>query len=329
MIKILRVGDPHAKVNNLEEMERLFDFVMETATTHRVDRIEILGDLFHTHAVLRLEVQEFWATQLDRLSSSFLTIVLVGNHDISGNYNSNFSSLSLFKNVCPHNLHIIDEPRLFNGAFGYLPYIHDHKIFIDSANALADKGAKVLVCHQTLQGSRYESGFYASDGVPTGEWSARFNHIISGHIHSEQSFENVLYPGTARWDGIVDANIRKGIWIYEHEPVTGFIKSSEFISTENVCSPLRSITWREGEDGPKPWGDKDRVTLELIGSSEWISKQKQSFKGKASFKTKITDSKKIENRKTGGNFTEFLRNVFVTTQNKDALEKKAKEWGLV
>lgn len=216
-----------------------------------------------------------------------------------------------------------------DGIFGYLPYIHDHKVFIDSANRLADQGAKVLICHQTLQGSRYESGFYAADGVPTGDWAARFTHIISGHIHSEQTFENVIYPGTARWDGIVDANIRKGIWIYEHEPVTGRIASSSFISTENVCSPLRSITWREGEAGPTPWGDNDRVTLELIGSSEWIGKQKQSFKGKASFKTKITDSKKLDNRKTGGNFTEFLRSVFVTTLDKDELEKKAKEWGLV
>ena len=329
MFRILRVGDPHAKVNNLEEMGRMFDFIEEILVKNPVSRIEILGDLFHTHAVLRLEVQEFWAKQLDRLSRGHLVIVLVGNHDMSGNYNSTFSALSLFKDMRPHNLHIVDEPRMFNSTYGYLPYIHDHKQFIDAANGLADNGAKVLVCHQTIQGSRYESGFYASDGVPTGDWSARFNHIISGHIHSEQSFENVIYPGTARWDGIVDANTKKGIWIHTHESPTGKIINTEFFSTENVCSPLRSITWTEGEPGPTPWGDNDRVTLELVGSSEWVSKQKASFKGKASFKTKITDSQRVSNRKAGKSFAEFLKTIFVTSMNKDEIEKKAKEWGLV
>lgn len=92
MFKVLRVGDPHAKINNLEEMSKLMDFVLETARLHKVSQIEILGDLFHTHAVLRLEVQEFWAKYIGLLSHHFPTIILVGNHDLSGNYNSSFSS---------------------------------------------------------------------------------------------------------------------------------------------------------------------------------------------------------------------------------------------
>jgi len=325
---ILRLGDPHVKVFNIEESEKLLSFVLEKALEYKVDCIEILGDLTHTHAIVRLEVQEFWTKWLKTLGNSFHTRVLVGNHDLSGNYSSKFSSLSTFAFLERTMLNIIEKPTQA-GIFGYLPYIHDHKTFIDSAIALADKGAKVLVCHQTLQGSRYESGFYAADGVPTGDWAARFTHIISGHIHSEQTFENVIYPGTARWDSVVDANMRKGIWIYEHDDASGQILNSEFISTENVCSPLRSITWREGEEGPKPWGDNDRVTLELIGSSEWINKQKQSFKGKASFKTKITDSAKLTNRKPGKNFMDFLNGVFSTTMDRHELEKKAKELGLV
>lgn len=332
-MKILRIGDPHAKINNLAEMKSLFDFVLNTAEFYKVDRIEILGDLFHTHAVLRLEVQEFWMKTLNMLSEQFYydTVVLVGNHDMSGNYNSTFSALSLFAidiGDDPVRLSVIESPQR-NGIFGYMPYIHDQQTFINEANKLADQGAKVLVCHQTLQGSRYESGFYAADGVPTGDWAARFTHIISGHIHSEQTFENVIYPGTARWDGVVDANIRKGIWIYEHDDDTGQIVKSDFYSTENVCSPLRSIAWKEGDPAPTPWADNERVTLELVGSSEWVNKQKQSFKGKASFKTKITDSKKLESRKSGKSFAEFLNGIFVTSMNKEELEKKAREWHLV
>ena len=327
MFKVLRVGDPHAKVGNLNEISHLMDFVLKVAKSNQIDRIEILGDLTHTHAVLRLEVLEFWTKWLKILSNSFYTIVLVGNHDLSGNYHSKFSSLSTFALLEIPSLKIVEGPKL-DGIFGYLPYIHDHKTFIDSANSLADQGAKVLVCHQTIQGSRYESGFYASDGVPTGNWSIRFTHIISGHIHTEQAFENVIYPGTASWQTAVDANIRKGIWIYEHDDKTGQILSSEFISTDQVCSPLRSVTWREGEAAPTPWADNDRVTLELIGSSDWVNKQKISLKGKASFKTKITDTKKFENRKAGKNLEDFITNVFISS-NKDNLLRCAKELHLV
>jgi hypothetical protein len=224
-------------------------------------------------------------------------------------------------------LSIVEVPTKW-GVIGYLPYYHRKEEFIKAANVLADQGAKVLVCHQTLQGSRYESGFYATDGIPTTGWADRFVHVISGHIHAEQEFENIIYPGTARWDTASDANQRKGIWLYEHDDATGEITNSEFISTEHVCSPLRSITWKEGEAAPSVWADNDRVTLELIGSSEWVTQQKLAFKGKASFKTKITDSHKLESRKPGRNFEDFINNVFVSS-NKESLLKCAKEIGLV
>lgn len=326
-MKVLRVGDPHAKVNNLDEMGKLMSFVLETAQINKVERIELLGDLFHTHAVLRLEVQEFWNKWLLNLSSHFHTVVLVGNHDMSGNYSSNFSSLHLFKLLNQGRLDIVETPTVWK-YFGYVPYFHNHADFIAAANGLADNGCTVLVCHQTLQGSRYESGFYSEDGIPTSGWAERFTHVISGHIHSEQSFENIIYPGTARWDTLSDANVRKGIWIYEHDDNTGKILAADFHSTEHVCSPLKSIVYREGDNAPSPWADNERVTLELVGSSEWILQQKIAFKGKASFKTKITDNKKLQNRKAGRNFQDFIQNVF-SSSNKENLLKVAKEIGLV
>lgn len=324
---MLRVGDPHVKISNLNESEALMAFVSNVAKFEQVDRIEILGDLFHTHAVIRLEVQEFWTEWLRVLSDICQTVVLVGNHDLSGDYKSRGSALKVFSLMNKPNLIIVDKPVKL-GTIGYLPYIHDIKEFIASAEVLGQEGAKVLVCHQTIQGSRYESGFYASDGVPTGKWSELFSAIISGHIHAEQEFENIIYPGTARWDAITDANRRKGIWLFEHANDDGHITSRTFITTENVCSPLKSITYIEGEKEPVI-PENARVSLELVGSSDWVSKEKQKFKGKASIKTKITDIKKLENRKTGSNLEDFLKNVYVSTLDKESLLILAKEYGIV
>lgn len=324
-VKILRIGDPHAKVNNLGEMRDLVSFALETAKANGVNRIELLGDLYHTHAVLRLEVQEFWTWTLNLLSDSFETVVLVGNHDMSGNYSSKFSALSVFSLLEKRNLKIIEKPTIL-GAIGYIPYMHDNGEFIATANELADLEAKVLVVHQTLQGSKYENGFYAADGADASKISEKITNIISGHIHSKQEFGRIDYPGTARWDSVSDANQEKGIWIYTHDDSNGQVLGKQFISTENVCSPLHQLTFREGE--VEPVIPRGRVTLELVGSSEWVGKQKQKFKGKVGLKSKITDSKKLENRKAGTSFADFTTNIFVSTMDKEHLLKLAKEMGI-
>lgn len=321
------MGDPHAKVGNLDEMRNLILFVIAIAKEKKVDRIEILGDLFHTHAVLRLEVLDFWVWALNELNEVCETVVLRGNHDMSGDFHSDTSSLGVFSLMNKKNLKIIEKPTLI-GVFGYVPYLHDSSEFIRAATDLSNAGAKVLVCHQTFQGSKYESGIYAPDGIPTDAWSLCFSHVISGHIHSEQSFGNFIYPGTARWDTVTDANRRKGIWLYSHSPITGTIDQASFISTENICSPIKSLEYREGEEVPA-WGPNDRVSVELIGSSAWIAGEKEKLKGKCSVKTTFTDTKKTEIRNAGKGLEDFLKNVFVSTMDRDHLIKIAREYGLL
>ena len=357
-MKILRVGDPHAKVGSLDEMKALVLFVVEQAKLHNVDRIEVLGDLFNTHNVIRLEVIEFWTWALDLLAATCETVVLVGNHDQSGDYNSTFSALSVFALMNKKNLIIVEKPTQM-GVFGYVPYTHSSVEFIASANVLADGGVKVLICHQTIEGSKYESGIYAPDGIPAAEWSERFIHVISGHIHSEQSFGNIIYPGTARWDTVTDANRRKGVWLYTHgsgevgtrvlhgdedrsgrssnlsTPAQvggsqdGVIQTALFISTEQVCSPIKSLEWREGDPCPTGWSEYERVTIELIGSSIWVAGEKEKLKGKCSIKTKITDKQKGIIRKTGDSFEHFMKELFTSSLNKGDLLKYAKEIGIV
>lgn len=327
-MKVLRVGDPHAKVSNLDEMKNLILFVAQMAKEHKIQRIEILGDLMHTHAVLRLEVVAFWIWALDELRQVCQTVAIYGNHDVNGDYNFNTSSLHVFKLMNKENLIIIEEPTLL-GVIGYVPYHHDMPSFTNAAGRLSSEGAKVLVCHQTIQGSKYDNGMYAPDGIPTGEWSEKFTHVISGHIHAEQSFGNIIYPGTARWDTIADANSRKGVWIYEHDDTNGQIINSTFLSTENVCSPIKCIEWKEGEPQPEPWNENARVAVELIGSSAWIAQEKTKLKGKCTIKTKIVDKQKPKERSTGSNLEHFISNLFSSTMDRKELLAYAKEIGIV
>lgn len=324
-MKNLRVGDPHVKPSNIEESERLMQFVFDTATALGVDTIELLGDLFHTHSIVRLEVLEFWQRWLWKLSESFVTIVLVGNHDLSGNHHSDSHALSVFVALNPGKLWIIEHPALIQGI-GYLPYIHDNSKFISEANTLAELGAKFLVSHTTYAGSKYDNGMYAPDGVDPTLIDERLTVLLSGHVHTEQEYGRVDYPGTARWDTASDANKRKGIWLYEHSD-SGTLVKKEFISTESVCVPLISIEWKEG-DPQVVIKDGSRVTVELIGTSKWINKAKESLKGKASVRTRITDSKINIPRNASGSLIGFIQATYQSKFSKERLLAFMKEIGL-
>lgn len=322
---ILRVGDPHVKVANIEESEKLVAFIADLAIKTSVNVIEILGDLFHTHAIMRLEVLDFWLYTLEHISDICEVRVLVGNHDLTGDSNTSISALDVFEKLNRKNLRIINTPRV-EGVIGYCPYIHDNQKFVESANRLVDFGAKILVCHQTFSGAQYENGFYDPNGID--QTLLNFPTIVSGHIHKQQKIGKVIYPGTPRWDTISDANQPKGVWIYSHDDVTGAILKEEFISTESVCQPILSFVFKEKDAIVPVFPSNAKVALELIGSFDWVSKQKEIFKGKASIKTKISDKIKLENRKSGLDLAQFVAN-YSTSVDKNKLLQYMKELQLV
>lgn len=324
-MKILRVGDPHIRPQNVEEANALMEFVKTIAVNAKVDRLEILGDLFHTHAVIRLEVLLFWNRWLEVLSDIVETVVLVGNHDMPGHYANDGHSLTVFKRIQNGRLKIIDKPTAI-GQFVYCPYIHDEQEFLAAVHAIDGSETKVLVCHAEFSGSQYDNGFYSPKGFNPD--NVRYKSIITGHIHKEQIIANgkVDMPGTPKWDTASDANERKGIWLYEHD-VDGRVLQRDLISTEKVCTPIVSVTWNEGEDAPAI-PENAKVHIELIGSSAWVTKQKTSLKGKMSIKTKITDKKRnTASRKAGNSLAGFILNTYSTDMSRQSLVDYGKEIG--
>lgn len=323
----LYLGDPHAKMNNLEEMRSLVLFTVETIKKRKVERLVILGDLFHTHDVLKLQVIEFWNWALDLFNNTCDTVVLVGNHDRSNNLGDTYSSLDAFSLMGMEQISIIKSPIKID-IFAYVPYIHDQIEFVKASNELYDKGARVLVCHADWDGSQYDSGAYSPNGVKPAD--LKFDLIIGGHIHKRQRFGKVILPGTPRWDTASDANEPKGLWLVNHDwPITGTILSEEFISTEHVCQPIISLTYKEGDVVMPTWAPNARVALEIVGSSVWVGQEKLKFKGKCSISTKFTDTKKVTTRDPGKGFEDYMSKSFTSKVDKGELLLWAKELGIV
>lgn len=295
MYKVLRIGDPHVTVANLEESKKLMDFIILTAKEKQVNWIEFLGDLFHTHAVVRSEVLAFWKETFQQLAKEQIeTRVLVGNHDQIGDKEREYiHALVPFQNY-PY-IKICDKLLVF-GPFMYCAYTSDEREFLKRTDSKVwgDEG-KVLICHQTFQGCSFENGFYAEDGFDISLVSQKT--VISGHIHKTQQIGKCFYPGTAKWDKATDAGSDKGIWYFEHDK-EGSILSKEFISTKNVVTPIFKYIINEGdEEIDIPEGT--RSAIELRGQSSWISKMKKKYKGKGSIRAIPLDRKfaKADNSK--------------------------------
>lgn len=287
----LEVGDPHVTAANLTESEALLQFVLDTAFLHKVDQIDLAGDLFDNHAVIRMEVLIFWLKWLDVLSTHFKTVVRVGNHDQLF-HGSSMHALEVFKLFNRPNLVIVDKPLLQNDL-AYMPYVHNNEEFVSEANKLYDLGGRTLLCHGEFEGSQYENGFYAPNGIKPE--LLKFNQIISGHVHKESKFGKVFHPGTARWLKSSDANQRKGLWIIKNDPDTGDILEETFVDTSNVCTPIYKLEWKQGQEMPQI-SQNGKITVELVGNSDWISEQVKLLKGKVSIQRTITD--KLRPKKT-------------------------------
>ena len=284
-MKILRVGDPHVTVSNMKESTALISFVIDKAKEFDVDCVEILGDLFDTHSVIRSEVLDFWDMAFKILEMEGIsTRVMIGNHDQIGDKEreQSLNALNVFCNKYKF-VNILNATQVIDGII-YIPHTSDPELFLERAK----KGGKLLIAHQTFIGAEYESGFPAEDGIDID--SVPQEAIISGHIHKSQQIGKVFYPGAPRWLKSTDADTDKGIWLFEHNKENPAIYIKEFISTKEVVTPIVKIVFKEGEEEPT-LPDNAKVALELIGESSWIAKMRKKYKGKASIRAVPSDRK--------------------------------------
>ena len=309
-MKALLVGDMHCQISNLDESYKLIRFICQEACAYNVDTIIFLGDQFHNHSVLRLEVISFWrAWALPQLVASTKKVVfMVGNHDICGDKQKErtMSANDIFEGV--ENVIVTSKPMKINGV-SFIPFTSDKEQFVREAIELnGGEIGKTLICHQTFNGAQYENGFYAPEGLD--QLLLPYESIVSGHVHLSSQIGKVKYIGSPRWMSMNDANSKKHIAIADFSD--GRLLRTEYISTEHVCTPIISLTVKEGDKLPEI-NVNARNHIELIGSTAWITKTKKKLPDSVHIKVSPTDRviTKIE-RKKGLNLMDFASTFDVT-----------------
>lgn len=269
VMKVMYVGDPHIKPECLDEGQRLIHFIVDTIRDEKAQHLVFLGDLFHNHSIIHLSVLGFWKWAFNYIHTELPEVevwALVGNHDMSGKIGDCDNALMLFDK---EQVTIVDKPTSAPWGALLVPYVADAEIFVEVSN-LNRGNNKLLVCHQTFLGSKYENGIFAKDGVDPNLLD--FTEIISGHIHTPQKFGKVWYPGSPRWQTISDANVERAIWIVAENGKCAY-------STDEVCKPIYSFVEREGDESFEIPSSNADVVVDVIGSEQWVRERAAALEG--------------------------------------------------
>lgn len=278
-MKLLVVGDVHAQVGCLQECEQLIDFIVEKILKHNPFLVIFLGDQYHNHSVVRVEVMEFWRKSFDKLLATGLTrqqiIALVGNHDKSSDATAHAMLAHEDK------ITVVSEWLVF-GKMLFLPYM-DNESFVKKCNEEGAFGEIALCdtvfCHQTFQGFQYDNGFYASDGIDLNLIPQK--RVVSGHIHTQQRIGRCWYPGSPRWMGISDANVSKAVWLIDEDVASEPIPQD----TYEICRPIRAIVETPESIHTEPLQNHVSYVVDLRGSPAWIEERLSFWKDKARVRT--------------------------------------------
>lgn len=201
-IKVLTIGDPHFKVDNILESEEMTRNLIKLAKTIQPKFIVVLGDTLHKHEVLNtfpLMKAEHMILLLSEIAPTF---VLIGNHDRPNNstYMTNehpFNALKLWKNTYIVDEKVVDA-NIAGLRFLFVPYVFPGRF--EETLFHTEKGVKepykntaAIFCHQEFFGAKMG----AIKSQVGDKWPTTNPLVISGHIHDYDKLQpNLIYVGT-------------------------------------------------------------------------------------------------------------------------------------
>lgn len=271
MAKWLLIGDPHAVVDELEDCRNLIRGICEVVRAERPDCVLFLGDQHHNHAIVHVDVMGFWRQAFSNITSEGVGVyALVGNHDMPGDGVSPNHAMMAYLNM--PNVNIISFPVPVGDAL-LVPYMANPEYFRKELDDLKDY--KVIFCHQTLVGSRYENGFIAHDGTSLDGFEDRF--FVSGHIHTPQKYNNVVYVGAPRWRGFFDADVDRALtlWNVENDKA----QLLKLFDTSKWCRKLVHVADNQEAPFKEQINPAWRYIVDLQGDDQYIASRRPFWTG--------------------------------------------------
>ena len=228
MIKVICIGDPHFKENNIPEIKEFIEKIINLVKDVMPDFLVILGDLLDKHeryyeGPYNLAVKWLW--ELQEIVPVFL---IIGNHDLKNNTQfltdaHAFNPTKVWKNITVCDNVVIRDIPDKNGdefRFTFLPYVFPGRFVeaLETSNEMWET-SECIFGHQEFRGCTLSGTQVSTVGDI---WKETNPRIISGHIHDKQTIapknrDNtgyIHYPGASMQHAFGEAD-NKAIWVCE------------------------------------------------------------------------------------------------------------------
>lgn len=195
-MRILVIGDPHFKKDNLHIMKYVTQEILTIIDEYKPDMTISLGDTLDKHDSMYLRANSDAEYFYLAIGEKCKLVVLIGNHDRENN--SDYMTgihpfVALGRNNGIKVVGRTESDRQGKYKFIYVPYVHAGR-FQEALEGQEVTDSDIIFCHQEFAGCLM-NGKRSTDGD---RWNLKGEKptIISGHIHEYQTMGKIIYPGT-------------------------------------------------------------------------------------------------------------------------------------
>lgn len=200
------IGDIHCTLNNLEEVNELFDITEQLGNP-----TILLGDVLDTKAIVRSECLNLIYKKISESKCHFF--IIIGNHDY---HNLDCLSHALLPLRSLPNVTLIEKLEEISEGLYAIPYISDTEVLLETLSKIPED--HTLLGHFEITSFDYGNGLLCTENSKAVNKQAfsRFKKVISGHFHKYQEVDNITYLGTPFSHSFGESNQDKYIAILEN-----------------------------------------------------------------------------------------------------------------
>jgi DNA repair exonuclease SbcCD nuclease subunit len=326
MAKIFVIGDPHFKINNIDETNEMSTKIIQLLDQIRPDAVVCLGDVLDRHETIHVGPLLRSIDFFEKIASQYKLYILIGNHDRPSNQiflteEHPFTALKHWKNttivdkVCSDTIH--------NKDFLFVPYVPPGRFMEAIQTHLGENPSlspfSCIFAHQEFYGAKM--GFVESKVGDV--WSPEHPLVVSGHIHDfDELTHNIIYTGTPIQHGFGDRD-DKMVFLFSFDE-NGFQYEKYDLNLPKkkiIRLSFSEIQMLKKLDPKSQYkiiisGTPEELkTIKMGPFLQHLPKSKIVYKTISSSMDKISRDKSLENKS-------FLEHLYVEIQRKDDFEEK-------
>jgi DNA repair exonuclease SbcCD nuclease subunit len=217
--KIFVIGDPHFKINNMEETNEMCEKILKHLESIQPDAVVCLGDVLDRHETIHVGPLLRSIDFFQKISHNFPLYILIGNHDRPSNQifltdEHPFTALKIWRNTW-----VVDdvfESQIGNHKFLFVPYVPPGRFLEAIESRIGKRDLKEYECifaHQEFYGAKMG----ITESIIGDHWPAENPLVVSGHIHDfDKLSNNIIYTGTPIQHAFGDKE-DKGVFLFQFD----------------------------------------------------------------------------------------------------------------